>query len=810
MHRTLPCIALLLATAPSVALAVPAQLTTQGRILDADDAPLDGALDVSFRLMDSETGGSTLWEETQSVDFVNGFYTVLLGVDEADNPLEDDVLDQWPLYLEVQLDGEPAMVPRMAVGSVPYARQAGLAEELAPGADIDAGSLTVNGTEVVTADGEWTGSTPAVDWSDLSGIPGDFADGDDADTLAGLVCSDGQWAVWDGDSSAWGCEGFSDTTLTDPDVVVAVGTDVVDLYAGSTMDGYTLLTEDSAIDWSLLVSIPAGLDDGDDDTLAGLSCTDGQLAVYDTGSTAWTCGDDTDTTLTAAEVVTAVEAAASLALPGTTTVGGNSVLTTASTVPWSQLTSVPAGLADGDNDTLGALSCSGDAIPVYTGTAWTCGSDTDTTLTAAEVVAAVEAASAVAMTGTLSVGGYAVLTENSSLDWSQLTGVPTGLADGDDDTLAVLTCADGEVAAYDSTTGWACATAGGAETVSVGTLTAGSSTTVSLSQATDEVALTAYVQDGSDWVLVPVGISAGSAATCASCGDGSDGAFTPTTDLVLTCGEYDFTEVDIPSGVTVTTTGSDPMIIRSQGDVVVEGTIEMTPGTCGESSSGAGLDSPIYTSGTCTNVAAGGGSFGSAGSGGGYCNSGTPSTTAAGSPHWAVSGDLPVGGSPGGDALVSGRVYHEGGGGGGAIAFTAPLIEVVGDISANGGDGSTDVQRISGAGSGGHVWLKAETVVVSGQVSAEGGTAYSTSWPSCGCPTLGGGDGGDGYIRIDSDTYTLTGTASPTPLESSWTDSGSSSTTAVVSVSVDSTGTVTVTNESSSTQAIRLLATYAS
>ena len=39
MHRTLPCLALLLA-APSVALAVPAQLTTQGRVLDADGHPL--------------------------------------------------------------------------------------------------------------------------------------------------------------------------------------------------------------------------------------------------------------------------------------------------------------------------------------------------------------------------------------------------------------------------------------------------------------------------------------------------------------------------------------------------------------------------------------------------------------------------------------------------------------------------------------------------------------------------------------------------------------------------------------------------
>ena len=160
MHRTVPCLALLLAAAPSVALAVPAQLTTQGRVLDADGQPLADTADVTFRLMDGETGGNTLWEETRTVAFSSGFYTVMLGTDEANNPLEDGILDQWPLYLEVQLDGQDPMSPRMAVGSVPYARQAGVATELAPGAEIDAGSLTVGGTEVVASDGTWTGPSP--------------------------------------------------------------------------------------------------------------------------------------------------------------------------------------------------------------------------------------------------------------------------------------------------------------------------------------------------------------------------------------------------------------------------------------------------------------------------------------------------------------------------------------------------------------------------------------------------------------------------------------------------------------------------
>ena len=353
-----PLFAFLLAAAPSVALAVPAQLTTQGRVLDSAGAPMEDTLDVTFRLMDSESGGTTLWEEMQTVAFASGFYTVMLGVDETGNPLEDSVLDQWPLYLEVQLEGEGPMFPRMAVGSVPYARQAGVAAELAPGADVDAGSLTVDGTEVVASDGTWTGPTPSVDWGELTGVPGDFSDGDDADTLADLVCTDGQWAVFDTDATAWTCDGFSDSTLSDADVVVAVGTDAVDLYAGSTMDGYTILTDDSEIDWSLLVSVPSGLDDGDDDTLAATACGDGELLVYNLPTSSWDCGADTDSTLTSAEVQAMVEAVSGIALAAGATVGGSDVLTAASTLD-------PATLDAGAGAAGDVLTLSG-GVPTWT------------------------------------------------------------------------------------------------------------------------------------------------------------------------------------------------------------------------------------------------------------------------------------------------------------------------------------------------------------------------------------------------------------------------------------------------------------
>ncbi len=45
---------------------------------------------------------------------------------------------------------------------------------------------------------------------------------------------------------------------------------------------------------------------------------------------------------------------------------------------WSNISSRPAGLDDGDNDTLGALSCAADEIARWTGSAWTCTADDDT------------------------------------------------------------------------------------------------------------------------------------------------------------------------------------------------------------------------------------------------------------------------------------------------------------------------------------------------------------------------------------------------------------------------------------------------
>ncbi len=62
--------------------------------------------------------------------------------------------------------------------------------------------------------------------------------------------------------------------------------------AGSTLDADLLDGEDSAyyLDWNNLANVPAGLNDGDDDVLGGLSCSNGEIAKWN--GSAWACASD--------------------------------------------------------------------------------------------------------------------------------------------------------------------------------------------------------------------------------------------------------------------------------------------------------------------------------------------------------------------------------------------------------------------------------------------------------------------------------------------------------------------------------------
>ena len=95
----------LLTLLASEALAVPLQMTQQGRIVDSDGAPYEGLHTLAFQIYDEETGGNVVWLEVQTITLTNGYYAAVLGADEQGNPLDESVLSLYPLYLQLTVDG---------------------------------------------------------------------------------------------------------------------------------------------------------------------------------------------------------------------------------------------------------------------------------------------------------------------------------------------------------------------------------------------------------------------------------------------------------------------------------------------------------------------------------------------------------------------------------------------------------------------------------------------------------------------------------------------------------------------------------
>jgi hypothetical protein len=183
----------------------------------------------------------------------------------------------------------------------------------------------------------------------------------------------------------------------------------------------------------------------DADTLADLSCLDGELAAWDATLAAWTCAPD--------RVLTEAEVDAYVADNGYASAASVSTL------------SGRVGTLESDASALGARvgTLETDAVALGTRVGAVESTVASDGLTLAEVLAdladvASDLASVSARVTALE-GAVATLAASAfSGSFLDLTDVPTGLADGDDDTLAGMACADGEVAQWDAAAGtWTCA-----------------------------------------------------------------------------------------------------------------------------------------------------------------------------------------------------------------------------------------------------------------------------------------------------------------------------------------------------------------
>lgn len=115
--------------------AVPSLVNIQGRLADPTGVNKpDGTYKLKFTLFDQATGGSQLWTETQTaVPVKNGVFQAFLGQVTS---LGTTFNGSGDVYLEIQVENDPAMVPRQRIVSAPLALRAARADALGNDNDV--------------------------------------------------------------------------------------------------------------------------------------------------------------------------------------------------------------------------------------------------------------------------------------------------------------------------------------------------------------------------------------------------------------------------------------------------------------------------------------------------------------------------------------------------------------------------------------------------------------------------------------------------------------------------------------------------
>ncbi len=178
--------------------------------------------------------------------------------------------------------------------------------------------------------------------------------------------------------------------------------------------------------------------------------------------------------------------------------------------------------------------------------------------------------------------------------------------------------------------------------------------------------------------------------------------------------------------------GTSPVVLVALGTMVLDGSIDVTPGIAGGS-----VNTAARTKGSGTGGGTAGDATGLAGGGASYCGlggkGGTQTATMGSAPvpatsAWGGATLIPlVGGSAGGSGAVINNGPGGGGSGGGAlqlVAGTSFELHAMGFISAGGGGGAyggLGKDGAGGGGSGGSILIESRTVTIAGAIAANGG-----------------------------------------------------------------------------------------
>jgi len=251
MTAIIVCVAFLL---PATMFAqVPEAMLFQGVLTDTDGEPLDGEHSMIFTIYGSADGDDTVWTDTMSVTVTSGVFSVMLG--GGDNPLDANVFTGETLWLGVSVDGGAEMSPRSSIGAVPYATRAAMADNV----------MTPEAVQDIIDEGDFL-----TDFEETDPTVNDLA-------KAALSCAEGQVAKFS--ATGWVCGEDINTQNTFDGTNFALSTQACP--EGENMTG---------IDEN---GLPRCLPE--EDTLASMPCTTGQIPKWDENSAAWVCAEDMDT-----------------------------------------------------------------------------------------------------------------------------------------------------------------------------------------------------------------------------------------------------------------------------------------------------------------------------------------------------------------------------------------------------------------------------------------------------------------------------------------------------------------------------------
>jgi len=193
----LACLLALPVRPSSAEARVPGLLGYQGRLLRADGTAASGTASLTFAIYGATTGGSALWQESQTLGLSDGYYSTFLGLVA---PPPDGLFDAASRWLEVRV-GSETLVPRVQIGADPFAFTALNVR----GGSADVTSLAIDGQTVIDPSGRLAGAARYA--------PGDGIAIDDAGRTVSLqACAAGQVLVRG--ATTWQCAEPAAGTLT--------------------------------------------------------------------------------------------------------------------------------------------------------------------------------------------------------------------------------------------------------------------------------------------------------------------------------------------------------------------------------------------------------------------------------------------------------------------------------------------------------------------------------------------------------------------------------------------------------------------